>query len=649
MNVKLEQISKNLTEAIKSTTEKGTEPYDSPAKVVRLDGETVWVHISGGVDETPVKKTIDCKVGDTVQIRVSGGTAFITGNITSPPTDDSEAKKVSKKVETVVKGVESLEKIAGNTNQYFWHTERGTDTGAHITEIPREEFLRDPENGGGNLLARSNGIAIRDGLTEMASFSANGSQIGLSDDCHALVQPNGFELIDYDGDHYVDFQDWREFSQVEIQISFHASGQYSDFDTYWKIVSISSVTVEGTEVGFSVIGDTIVHLDVTPSENDMVRITGEFIAPNTTMTDYFTGDGTTTEFHFTIPSAGINYDVYVDDVPTEYTHSPISSRGAVIFPTAPANGSTIKVIYKTIDQRAKDYTLGLRGEGKIGAQSYVIGSGCVASTYNALAEGRDTLASGQASHAEGRWTEATGLASHTEGEHTEAQGSYSHATGYYTIAQGANQTVIGKYNIPDGTWENLPSESAFIVGNGAWYGRSNAFSVNWGGDIYPSGNIYLPNAKSMQMKDSGGTYRNAVTYNSSNQFTFGNGSYTSSTGGSYFDGNSVNLRYKTNLTFNNNTFQNMFTVTTASYTQASTSAGANNGGTVTATNSGWTPLGIVGWTASGGTNPSNANVYRCYLSARSSGSATVTIRSSNSGTSAMAPVFTIYILWVRNT
>ena len=63
--------------------------------------------------------------------------------------------------------------IANNTAQYFWFTEDGTDTGAHITEIPREDFEADPSNGGGNLLARSNGIAIRDGLNELATFSAD--------------------------------------------------------------------------------------------------------------------------------------------------------------------------------------------------------------------------------------------------------------------------------------------------------------------------------------------------------------------------------------------------------------------------------------------------------------------------------------------
>ena len=81
--------------------------------------------------------------------------------------------------------------IAEDTNQYFWHTESGTDTGAHITEIPQEDFIADPQNGGGNLLARSNGIAVRDGLMELASFGADGARIGITENADHVIVGNG--------------------------------------------------------------------------------------------------------------------------------------------------------------------------------------------------------------------------------------------------------------------------------------------------------------------------------------------------------------------------------------------------------------------------------------------------------------------------
>lgn len=67
------------------------QPYDSQATVTRVEDDTLWVHIPGGVDETPVKKTIAASVGDEVQVRVSGGRAWVTGNASAPPTDDAAA------------------------------------------------------------------------------------------------------------------------------------------------------------------------------------------------------------------------------------------------------------------------------------------------------------------------------------------------------------------------------------------------------------------------------------------------------------------------------------------------------------------------------------------------------------------------------
>ncbi len=86
-------------------------------------------------------------------------------------------------LEEIEQLLKAVTQVADNTNQYFWHTEvessvGANDTGAHITEITREEFMDDPANGGPNLLMRSNGIALRDGVTELARFKANGIQIG---------------------------------------------------------------------------------------------------------------------------------------------------------------------------------------------------------------------------------------------------------------------------------------------------------------------------------------------------------------------------------------------------------------------------------------------------------------------------------------
>lgn len=93
-----------------------TKAYDTVAKVLRIDEKTAYVHIDGGADETPAQMAINCKTGDTVKIRVSGGKAWITGNITAPPTDDSVAEAAQTAVNAVAK---SYSKFAGLTAENF--------------------------------------------------------------------------------------------------------------------------------------------------------------------------------------------------------------------------------------------------------------------------------------------------------------------------------------------------------------------------------------------------------------------------------------------------------------------------------------------------------------------------------------------------
>ena len=179
----IDKLAKQIASIIKKDEQ--TKGYDTTATVTRIDGGTAWVHIPGGVDETPVKMTVNAKAGDSVQVRVSGGRAFLVGNGTAPPTDDSGARALHKLSSRAIKAVYGVAdkafRIAGNTAQYFWVAEEGTDTGAHITEKPQEEFLSDPDNGGPNLLLRNIGIAIRHGLDELASFSLAGLHVSTYD------------------------------------------------------------------------------------------------------------------------------------------------------------------------------------------------------------------------------------------------------------------------------------------------------------------------------------------------------------------------------------------------------------------------------------------------------------------------------------
>lgn len=129
---------------------------------------TLTAETIGGVSESAQVLYIDLSnmsAGDTLDIanlKVEGG---------------AMATPWRASLDEVAQIANQAYQVAGNTNQHFWFVETGTDTGAHITEVTQEEFLQDPTNGGGNLLARSNGIALREGLAELATLQQSGLEV----------------------------------------------------------------------------------------------------------------------------------------------------------------------------------------------------------------------------------------------------------------------------------------------------------------------------------------------------------------------------------------------------------------------------------------------------------------------------------------
>ena len=89
----IDQLASDMQRIVANSNKNKTGPYDTEAKVVKVEDDIVYVHIPGGVDETPVKKTVDAKVGDTVLARFSGGSGWIIGNETAPATDNTVANQ----------------------------------------------------------------------------------------------------------------------------------------------------------------------------------------------------------------------------------------------------------------------------------------------------------------------------------------------------------------------------------------------------------------------------------------------------------------------------------------------------------------------------------------------------------------------------
>lgn len=87
----MDKLASSLYSALTESDKKKPKPYDTKAEVLRTEGNTVWVKIPGGIDETPVQRTNNANPGDTVMVRVAGGRAWLLGNNTSPATDDTKA------------------------------------------------------------------------------------------------------------------------------------------------------------------------------------------------------------------------------------------------------------------------------------------------------------------------------------------------------------------------------------------------------------------------------------------------------------------------------------------------------------------------------------------------------------------------------
>lgn len=141
---------------------------------------------------------------------------------------------------------------------------------------------------------------------------------------------------------------------------------------------------------------------------------------------------------------------------------------------------------------------------------HVEGVQCIASGYWSHAEGEMTRVTSYASHAEGSYTRmpdgttrygtasgyashiegggcyAQGSCSHSEGLATTTKGNYSHSEGRHTIAGSPAQHVEGTANI-----EDTQSKYIHIAGNGDFGAPSNAYHLDWEGNGWFSGDVYV--------------------------------------------------------------------------------------------------------------------------------------------------------------
>jgi len=207
-----------LAEAIFSAARRTQKVHDHDATVLRRDPDgTLWVHVSGGADETPVNghALATANPGDTVRVRIEGGRLSLTGNATAPAVGRREvgatvervvarARKAIDRALDEVSGVASeARRVAKATGQHFF----ADDAGIHVTEA-----ADDPDTDH-NILVNSLGMLLRlatdplvsitasatefyDGLGDLAGnvvakFGRAGATIGKVADYHTVVSTAG--------------------------------------------------------------------------------------------------------------------------------------------------------------------------------------------------------------------------------------------------------------------------------------------------------------------------------------------------------------------------------------------------------------------------------------------------------------------------
>lgn len=165
----------------------------------------------------------------------------------------------------------------------------------------------------------------------------------------------------------------------------------------------------------------------------------------------------------------------------------LNTRASAEYSHAEGNGSQVTVT-----------GMGGHAEGyqgtTYGQYAHSEGYSTEARGHYAHTEGNDTLATSEGSHAEGYSSTTYGNYSHSEGDQTVASGDYSHSSGRQTISRGMASNTFGRFNVDeDSTLEhNEYGSYVEVVGNGiSNSNRSNARSLDWNGNEYLKGDVYV--------------------------------------------------------------------------------------------------------------------------------------------------------------
>lgn len=361
----INRITSDIIEALSASKPK-TQAYDTEAQVVRVEGNTAWVHIPGGVDETPVALTINASEGDTVRVRVGGGSAWIVGNDSAPPTDDKRANIAINNADVAIKNADEAYSFANTAHEMAERTDKHffVDTdGAHVT------IGDNTPNQGKNVRITNEGLQVRNDADTMAEFGADLARVGVPESSHVDIKPDQTTFYGYSGAQAGKIANTATYYSVSGEQVFFDGGSRADMLAY-------SNTTQSHTLAYVAVKNPNVA-------DPMLRI--RLLLEN---------GGTGVQTAYEVSFSG-NGDEAFSSFPATVSYTTSSKAVAVTF------GDLSTVIPETWTSGA-GITIYAYYYRATNTSNYSFGTGCSSTGQYAYSGGSGTTAAGNYSHAHGR-------------------------------------------------------------------------------------------------------------------------------------------------------------------------------------------------------------------------------------------------------
>lgn len=452
------QDTRALVGAFKTGGEQKNRTYQ--AEVTRIDDEgVVWVNVAGSDIETPTAEiAAEVKRGDSVNVEWRNNKLYIAGNYSNPSAGlartivvENTANDAQSDATIAREAATSAVQSAATAGRAASIAQSAAEAAQATADIKKRVFTAQP----------------------VPPYNVGDLWVDLGSADYDLVTSAGDVLVDDQANALIAAVLGTGSETIVYVSTFARTAEEPYTESDWSLAATDDAKVDELRewfwhdsLGAHVLGDA------TGFRNDITS-TGMQIIDTSTETSVATFGASGAQIgqsgaaHSVIDANGQRF--YASDGSTELAN--------IGYGEGVAQSGTATAPYYTFGTRLTSASTDR------GNYSLAEGYETTASGAYSHAEGMSNVASGVAAHAEGNGTYAVGNLSHAEGFDARAYGQASHVQGEGTIANYANQTVIGQFN-------DNSSSNAFEIGNGtANTPPSNAFVVEWTGDVFADGDI----------------------------------------------------------------------------------------------------------------------------------------------------------------